>query len=770
MIGASPRRKEDRRLLVGGARYLDDLTRDGVVHLGVVRSAHAHARIVKVAGAQARAMPGVLAVWTAADLPELGRPLAAAGGERRRPYAMPVLAGDVARYVGEPIAVVVADTPARLADALGAVAVEYDARPPVVSATDGVTSSARLHEGWPDNAALVARGQVGDAPAALAGAEVVVRETIRHGRLAGLAIEPRGALAYRDGDSGALVVSSSTQNPYRVREAVATSLGLPLETVRVVVPDVGGGFGPKGGAYPEEILVAAAAQRLGCPVKWVQTRREDLLATGQDREQVHDIAIGFTRDGTIVGIDGTFVADVGAYPLQGDGLTLNTVNHLPGPYRVPAYRNAGTSVVTNKAPNAAYRAAGRPEAVLVMERLMDLGARKLGLDPAEVRRRNLVGPAEMPYRPGLTYKDGMPIAYDPGDFPAAFDRALDLLGYDEWRRRQKVRPADARRLGIGLGCYAQGTGLGPFEGATVRVDPSGKVYVFIGVAAQGQGHATTLGQIAAAELGAPLEDVEIVAGDTTLFPFGMGTGGSRVAANAGPAVARTAREVRQRVARVAAELLECAPDDVRVEGGRVHVAGMSDRFVTLGRVAQAAVKSKALRGVGEPGLNACTYFYPDTVTWAFGMQAAVVEVDIETFAVRLLRYVIVHDPGRAINPMIVHGQLQGGAAQGIAAGLMEAVVYDGHGQLVSGSLMDYAIPRADDLPALDVELIEHRSTINELGIKGVGESGAIPGAAAIANAVEDALAELGVTVREVPVRASALFDEAAAILQYNGAR
>jgi carbon-monoxide dehydrogenase large subunit len=756
LIGASPLRKEDRRLLVGDGRYLDDLRREGAVHLGVVRSTEAHARIVKVATGDALAMPGVLAVWAAADLPEVARPLVSAGADRRRPYSMPVLAGDVARYVGEPIAVVVADTADRLADALALVSVAYEPLPPVVSAEDGTATTARLHD-WPDNAALVARGQIGDPEAALAGADLVIHETIRHARLAGAPIEPRGVLAYRDAESGVLVVSSSTQNPYRLREAVGAVLGLPLEEVRVIVPDVGGGFGPKGGIYPEEIVVAAASLRLGRPVKWVETRREDLMALGQDREQVHDIKIGFKRDGTIVGIDGMFLADVGAYPLQGDGLTLNTVNHLPGPYRVPAYRNAGTSIVTSKAPNAAYRAAGRPEAALVMERLVDIGARRLGLDPADVRRRNLVRPEEMPYRPGLKYKDGMPIAYDPGDFPAAFERTLVMLDYDEWRRRQKAPPEGPRRLGIGLACYAQGTGLGPFEGATVRVDPSGKVYVFIGVTAQGQGHGTTLAQIAAAELGAPLEDVQIVTGDTTLFPYGMGTGGSRVTANAGPAVARTAREVRQRAGRVAAELLECAPDDIRVENGRVHVAGLPDRFVTLGRVAQAAVRSKALRGVGEPGLNACTYFYPDTVTWAFGMQAAVVEVDVETFAVRLVKYVVVHDPGRAINPMIVEGQLQGGAAQGIAAGLMEAVIYDGAGQLLTGSFMDYAIPRADDLPPLEVELIEHRSTINELGVKGVGESGCIPSAAAIANAVEDALAEFGVTIREVPVTADGLF-------------
>jgi carbon-monoxide dehydrogenase large subunit len=388
---------------------------------------------------------------------------------------------------------------------------------------------------------------------------------------------------------------------------------------------------------------------------------------------------------------------------------------------------------------------------------MDIGARRLGLDPAEIRRRNFVPPADMPYRPGLTYKDGVAVTYDPGDFPAAFERALALLRYDEWRKRQKASAGATRRLGVGLACYAQGTGLGPYEGATVRVDPSGKVYVYIGVTAQGQGHSTTLAQIAAAELGAAWEDVQVLAGDTAMFPYGMGTGGSRVAANSGPAVAQTAREVRERAAKVAAEMLECAPEDVRIEQSRVHVVGMPERHVSLGRVAHAAVKSKALKATGEPGLHACTFFYPDTVTWAFGTQAAVVEVDVETCEIRLLAYAIVHDPGRAINPTIVEAQLHGGAAQGIGAGLMEEVVYDGAGQLLTASLMDYAIPKADQLPPLAVALDEHPSTINPLGIKGVGESGAIPGAAAIANAVEDAVADLGVVIREVPVTPARLF-------------
>jgi aerobic carbon-monoxide dehydrogenase large subunit len=757
MIGDSPRRKDDHRLLAGAGRFLDDLRRDGMLHLGVVRSAEAHARVLAVRTSDARARPGVVAVWAASDLPAVARPMPSS--QKGRPFTLPVLARDVVRYVGEPLAVVVADDPYRLADALEAVAVQYEPLPALVTARQSLGSATRLHDGWPDNAAIVARGSVGDVDRALPTADVIIHEQFRHARLACMAIETRGVLAYPDPESGGLVIWSSTQNPYRLRDALAAVLGVPAERVRVRVPDVGGGFGPKGSAYPEEMLVAAAALTLGRPVKWVESRREHLAATGHDREQEHEIRAGFDRDGRIVAIDGTFLADVGAYPAEGDGLTLNTVNHLPGPYRVPHYRNVGTSVVTNKTLNAAYRAAGRPEAVFVMERVMDLAARRLGLDPADIRRRNLVRPDEMPYRSGLTYKDGVPIAYDPGDFPRAFEQALGLVEYDEWRRRQKTRANGQRRIGLGLACYAQGTGLGPFEGATVTVDPSGKVFVLIGVTAQGQGHATTLAQVCAAELGAAFDDVTVVAGDTHRFPFGMGTGGSRVAANAGPAVARTAREVRDRAARVAAELLECAPEDVRIENGQAFVVGVPGRALGLGRIAQAAVRSKTLRATGEPGLHACTWFYPDTVTWAFGTHAAVVEVDVETFEVGLLRYVVVHDPGRAINPVIVEGQLQGGAAQGIGAGLMEALVYDESGQLVTGSLMDYAIPRADQLPPIPVGLSEHRSVINELGVKGVGESGAIPGAPAIANAVEDALAELGVTVREVPAAPPLLFAE-----------
>jgi aerobic carbon-monoxide dehydrogenase large subunit len=759
VLGASPRRKEDLRLLAGAGRFVDDVVRPGTARLGIVRSVHAHARVRSIGLAAVRKRRGVLAAWSAADLPGVARTIAAAwgGSHKGRPFAVPLLADGRVRYVGEPVAVVVAEDVAILADALETVAVEYEPLPPLATVEAATATPTRVHDPWADNTTLPVAAEIGDAGAAFLTAKVVVGGRFRHPRLAAVPIETRGAIAWHDPESGTLVIWASIQNPYRLRDAVATALGLPSESVRVRVPDVGGGFGPKGDVYPDEILVAAAALRLRRPVKWIEGRREDFMALGHDREQVHDARLGLTGEGRIVALETSFLADVGAYPAQGDGLTLNTVNHMPGPYRVPAYRGSGSSVVTTKMFNAAYRAAGRPEAVFVMERLMDLAARRLGLDPAELRRRNLVRPDEMPYRPGLTYKDGVPMSYDPGDFPAAFERALTLLDYDGWRRRQKTRAPGPRRIGVGVACYAQGTGLGPYEGATVRVDPSGKVYVTIGVAAQGQGHATTLAQVAATELGAAFDDVIVVGGDTERFPIGMGTGGSRVMVNTGPAVAGAAREVRGKAARVAAELLECAVDDVRIEASRAFVAGLPDRALPLGRLAHVAVKSKALRGLPDPTLNACTYFYPDTVTWAFGVQAAAVEVDVDTGAVGLVAYAIVHDPGHAINPAIVEGQLQGGAAQGVAAGLLEEIVYDAEGQLVTGSLMDYALPRADTLPPLMVALDEHRSAINPLGAKGVGESGAIGGAAAIANAIEDAVADLGVTIHEIPVTPARLW-------------
>jgi carbon-monoxide dehydrogenase large subunit len=457
------------------------------------------------------------------------------------------------------------------------------------------------------------------------------------------------------------------------------------------------------------------------------------------------------RDGTIAALETRFTRDHGAYPTLGEVITLNTINHLPGPYRVPAYRATADNVVTHKTFIAAYRGAGRPEAAFVLDRLLDRAARALGLDPAELRRRNLIRAGEMPYRSGLSYRDGVPIVYDPADYVAGFDRLLERLDYAAWRKRQQERRGSSRPLGVGLSAYVEGTGIGPFEGADVRVDPGGTVFVRVGVAAQGQAHETTLAQICAERLGVPLSQVVVLGGDTDLVGFGMGTIASRVAAVAGPAVARSADQVAWRARLVAAERLECAPEDLVLADGRVSVRGVPGRGLALGEIARAAVRSPALAGLGSPGLSACGFFYPDSVTWAFGAHGAAVEVDVETGLVRLLAYAAVHDCGRPINPMVVEGQVHGGIVQGIGAGLQEEVVHDEAGQLLTATLMDYAVPRADQVPPLDVEHLAHPSVVNPLGIKGVGESGVIAPGAAIAGAVEDALNEHGVVVDRIPL-------------------
>jgi CO/xanthine dehydrogenase Mo-binding subunit len=521
---------------------------------------------------------------------------------------------------------------------------------------------------------------------------------------------------------------------------------------------VGGGFGVKGHVYPEEILVPAAARRLGRPVKWVETRREHFLTAAADRDQAHAARIGVRRDGSIAALETSFTRDHGAFPTLGEAITQNTINHLPGPYRVPAYRAVGRNVVTHKTFAAAYRGAGRPEAAFVLDRLLDRAARRLGMDPAELRRRNMIRPGDMPYASGLTYRDGVPITYDPGDYVAAFDEALARLGYPRWRGEQARRRGTPRPIGIGLSAYVEGTGLGPFEGADVRVDRDGTVFVHLGVSAQGQGHETTLAQICADVLGVPLEAVVVKGGDTQLVGYGMGTIASRVAAVAGPAVARSAGEVADKARLVAGDIFECAPEDVVLAGGRVAVKGAPDRSLPLAEVARAAVRSRALARTSGPGLSACAFFYPGSVTWAFGVQGVVVEVDLDACTLGLLAHVAMHDCGRPINPVIVEGQLHGGIAQGLGSALGEALVYDDVGQLLTGTFMEYGLPRADQVPPLEVVHMDFPSVVNPLGIKGVGESGVIAPAAAIANAVEDALADYGVEVDAAPVTAARVFE------------
>jgi carbon-monoxide dehydrogenase large subunit len=752
-VGRPLRRREDRRLLTGGGRFLDDVRVPGLLHAAVVRSPHAHAAVERVEATAARALPGVRAVLTAADLPEcaVGVPPLVVSPARRA-YRQPALAAGEVRHAGEAVALVVADDPYRAADAAAAVEVVYRPLPAVATAAGARAAGApRVLADWPDNVAGVTRSAVGDAGRALAAADLVVEARVRFGRIAPAPLEPRGVLALPPGPDGAMTLWTSTQVAYAVRAGVAAALGLPETRVRVVAPDVGGGFGGKGHAYPEDILIPAAARRLGAPVKWVETRREHFLTAAPDRDQAHVARLGIARDGTLAALETEFTRDHGAYPTLADIITANTINHLPGPYRLPHLRAAGTDVVTHKTFAAAYRGAGRPEAALVLDRLLDRAARAAGLDPAALRRHNLIRPADMPHRTGLTYRDGVPIEYDPADYPAAFERALALLDYERWRRARGARAAGARPVGLGLSAYVEGTGIGPFEGADVRIDPNGTVQVLVGVSSQGQAHETTLAQVAAAELGVDVEQVAIVGGDTAVLAFGMGTIASRVAAVAGPAVARSAREVARRARLAAAERLECAAADVVLAGGRAHVAGAPDRGLALGDLARAAVRSRALAREGAPGLQACVFFHPDTVTWAFGAHACAVEVDVETGAVRVLAYVAVHDCGRAINPVVVEGQLHGGIVQGLGTALGEEVVHDAGGQLLTGTLMDYPLPRAADVPALVVESLDFPSARNELGVKGVGESGVISPSAAVANAVEDALASRGARILDVPV-------------------
>ena len=759
LVGASIKRREDGRLVAGRGRFIDDVVVPDLLHLAIVRSPHAHARVRRIDATAARSVEGVAAVLTLDDLPACAGsvpPLVPAAGIRA--YVHPVLAGGLVRHVGEAVAVVVADTAYRAADAAERVAVDWEPLRAAITPDAALEAGApRVHADWPDNLAGVCAGVTGDVTRGMAEADVVVDAELAYPRMAGMPIETRGVVAWPDALGGGLEVWSSTPVPFAVRTAIASVLGMPEERVRVRTPEVGGGFGVKGHVYPEDVLIPAVARHLGRPVKWVETRREHLLAAAGDRDQRHRARLGVRRDGTIVALETRFTRDHGAYPTLGEAITLNTINHLPGPYRVPHYRGEARNVVTHKTFSAAYRGAGRPEAAFVLDRLLDRAARRLGMDPAALRRANLIRPDEMPYRTGLAYRDGAPIAYDPADYVAGFDRLLEMVDYDRWRKECAARRGGRRPLGVGLSAYVEGTGLGPFEGADVRVDPSGTVYVYVGVSAQGQAHETTLAQICADHLGVPLSDVVVVGGDTSLVGFGMGTIASRVAAVAGPAVARSAAEVARRARLVAADLFECAADDVVVAEGRASVRGAPHRNLPLGEVARAAVRSPTL-APASPGLAACAFFYPGSVTWAFGAHAAVVEVDVETCEVRVVRYAAVHDCGRPINPMVVEGQVHGGIAQGVGSALGEVLIHDEQGQLLTGTLMDYPLPRADNLPALDVAHLDFASAINELGIKGVGESGVIAPAAAIANAVEDALADHGVRIDAVPVTSARLFE------------
>ncbi|PYM18704.1 MAG: hypothetical protein DMD78_27155 [Candidatus Rokuibacteriota bacterium] len=757
LIGRPLRRREDHRLLTGRGRYVADIPLEGALHVAVVRSPHAHARIVSIDTGRARKHAGVAGVFTLAELPELrgALPPPAVAAAAVKPYRQSALADGVVRFAGEAVAVAVAADAYHASDAAAAVDVEYEVLPAATDPERALEPGAPLvHAEWRDNVAATVTLGHGDVTAALARARLVVTRRLRCGRLTALPLEARAVAARWDPATAGLHVWSSTQMPYGVRQRIAEALGLTLDAVRVTAPDVGGGFGTKGPVYPEDLIVATLARRLGRAVRWSDTRQDSFVSTAHAGDQLHTATLALAADGTILALTDDFLIDAGAYLPRGAVVAGVTAPHLLGLYRVPAFQCRGRVVVTHKVPCAPYRGAGRTQSTFVAERMMDIAARELGLDPVELRRRNLIPAADMPYDRGLAYRDGMPMVYDSGDYPALLETALKRAGFDAFRERQRIARQQGRRLGLGVAAYAEATGIGPHEGATVRVDGDGRVSVIAGAPAQGQGHETMLAQVCADRLGVPLESVGVSSGDTARFPSSAGTFASRVAVLLGNAVAQAAEAVRDKARLVAARALECDPGDVTVADGRARVKGAPDRALGLATLAALAERPDVVRALGEPGLAATRYQSPESVTWAAGVHVATVEVDPETGAVSVLGYHAVHDAGHEINPRIVEGQTQGGAVQGIGAALGEEIVYDAHGQVLTGSLMEYALPRADGVPPIDVAGCDSPSPLNPLGAKGTGEGSAVPGPAAIANAVADALD--GVEILATPLRASAL--------------
>jgi carbon-monoxide dehydrogenase large subunit len=766
-FGASVKRREDPRFITGEGRYVGDIQLPGLLHAAVLRSLHAHARIRAIRTGAAIRLPGVVGVFTAAELHRWLRPLPAFGspppGLAQRvaftvkQTAQYALARDTVRHVGEPIALVVAESPYVAADALDLIDVEYEPLPAVTDPEDGSQPGAPLlNPEWGDNVAVGFTQTVGDGDAPFREAPVVVRERFKIQRYVGMPMETRGVIAAWDRRDGMLTSWNATQVVHFTQQAVADALGMPVHKVRVIAPDVGGGFGTKACAYPEDVLIPITARELGRPVKWVETRREHVAAAAHARDQLHEIEVAATRDGAILAVRDRIWLDLGAYNSWGIVLPYNTVAHLLGPYRVNNLWVEFKAVVTNKTPNAPYRGAGRPETVFAMDRIVDCLARELRMDPAELRRRNFIRADEMPFERGVPYRDGNPLVYDSGDFPAILDSALEASGYREFRREQEHLRARGVHRGIGISAYVEGTGVGPYESASVELDLSGRVVVVTGACSQGQGHETSFAQIAADVLGVPLDWVTVIGGDTDRIPFGIGTFASRSAVLAGNAIATASRRVRERVVRAAARLLEARPDDLEIEDGQVLVRGVPSSAVSLAKVIQSTFPTYAAPGEIEPDFRATVAHHVPTVTYTSAVHVAQVEVDPQTGQTKLLRFVVAHDCGHVINPMIVDGQIHGGVAQGIGGGLFEEMVYDESGQLLSTGFMDYHIPAADELPPIETVHLEFPSPRNPLGVKGLGEGGAISPPAAIANAIEDALAPFGVRITGTPVTPSRL--------------
>lgn len=768
-FGQRIKRNEDLRMLTGQALHVDDVELPGMLHVAFYRSGYAHGRIVNIDIAAARERPGVVGVYTAADLgdywqhgPLLVPPPPTIERKTFHQRTQVPLAKDKVRLVGEPIVMVVAESRYIAEDAVNEIWVDIEPLEPVVDLEQALAEDAPLiHEDLPSNLAAHVIQEKGDYAAIVDQADVVIKRRLVYDRGTAAAMENRGIVANWEAKSGQLTVWDTTQAPIFIRNGLAGMLSLSEHQVRVIAPFIGGGFGPKIMMfYPEEMLIPWVSKQLNRPVKWIEDRQENFYATTQERGQVIDAELALTNEGRILGLRHLFIHDTGAYDPYGLTIPINSQANALGPYDTPNYYGEFRVAFTNKPIVTPYRGAGRQHGVFVIERLLDLAAKELGLDPVEIRRRNLIPPEKFPYNHQIIFQDFAPLTFDSGDYLPSLEKAVEMIGYEQFLREEQPRlRAEGKHVGIGITTYVEGTGIGPYEGARITVGAAGKVSVATGIGTQGQGHFTSFAQIVADELGVDVGDVYLVTGDTDQFHWGAGTFASRGAVVAGSAIHSAATEVRKKIFKLASEQLEVAEADLELAEGEVRVKGVPETALKLGAL---AVSANPLRGAvkpgTEPGLEATSYFGPESGTTANGVHAMIIEIDPDTMLVEIKRYVVVHDCGRVINPLILDGQIHGGVAQGIGNAFYEQLVFDDQGQLLNASFMDFLLPTSLDVPSIEIGHHETPSPLNPLGIKGAGEAGAIPTAPCFAQAVENALADYGVEILDIPLSPNRLFE------------
>ncbi|MGA2943470.1 MAG: xanthine dehydrogenase family protein molybdopterin-binding subunit [Xanthobacteraceae bacterium] len=765
-IGRSIVRREDQRLLTGRGQYIADFELPHMLHAVFVRSPAAHARIKNVDMSRAAAAPGVVYALTGPELVKVVPPVpdtqlalpskwTALVQHKFINPQQPLLAHDKVRHVGEAVAVIVAESRYAAEDAAQLVELDLESLPVVLDPEQSLAAGATIvHDKFSTN--LIGGFTVGkgDVERALATAPHRLQRRFYHHRYAAMPMECRGVIAVHEPRSDAVTIWSSTQVVHWVRREAATILRMPEARIRCVALDVGGGFGVKGHVYPEDLLIPYLARQIGRPVKWIEDRREHLICSCHSRDQIHDVEFGFDNEGRILALRDRFIVDCGAWNPIGAGVVYNTAVHVPGPYKIDAMAFEARIAATNKVPNAPYRGAGRPEAAFAMERTVDVVAAELGLEPSEVRLRNMIRADEMPYAMGLPYRDGQPIVYDGGDYPSALQKAVAAIGgVDAFRVRQRGAKAQGRYLGLGLGCYVEGTGVGPFESALLRIEPSGKIFVASGGCPQGQGMETIFSQITADAWNVKPDDVVITLADTGAIAIGFGTLASRTTVTLSAAIHGATEKLRAKVFLIAANMLECSATDLELRNGHVGIVGVPGAEISLGKIAHAARPgwdSGRPPGV-DAGLEETFYFEPPTVTWSYAAHAAIVEVDVEVGRVHIENYAIAHDCGVVVNPMLVEGQIVGGAVQGIGGAMYESIAYDASGQPQNTTLADYMLPNACDLPPMVLIHQHSPSPRNPFGVKGVGEGGPIAPPAVIANAVSDALRDFKAEFNRTPI-------------------